>query len=86
MLLLHGRHKAEMILRSTGKYAEVIRKRKLKKCGTLNSKVRKKSDLYLFNESMQNASTLLSKPVPENMADFTFLHIGILGFQMIDIL
>lgn len=30
-------------------------------------------------------STLLSKPVPENMANFTILHLGILGFQMIDI-
>lgn len=28
-------------------------------------------------------STLLSKPVPANMANFTFLHRGALGFQMI---
>lgn len=51
MLWLHEGHKAEMILQSTRKYAEVIGKGKMKECGSLNSNVRKKSDFF-FNGSM----------------------------------
>lgn len=43
-LLLHETHKTEMVLQSTGNYVEVIGKGKLKKCGILNSNVRRKSD------------------------------------------
>lgn len=54
MLLLHERHKADMISQNMWKYAEVIGKGKMKKCGTLNSSVRKKIRFFV-NKSIQNA-------------------------------
>lgn len=49
MLLLHERYKAEMILQSTGNYAKVTGKGKMKKCGTLNSNVKKKQFAFFLH-------------------------------------